>query len=277
MFRRYKWVGVLGLALTLAISAVPADAQVNATLVLKSGERTTGQLLDHGGVGFTIRVSGEDRRIPTDQVAVVEFTRGDMTEADWAKVSGGTHAVWLRNGEVITGQFYDIGGTAPLNITFKTGAGDRHFSSDEIARIVLARTPNAAATTGTQAAPAAPTTGGGGFVVPAQQQWTSTGLQVRRGEWLTFNTSGEIDLGNADKARAAGSTQQRLAAGAPVPSAFAGALIGRIGNGPAFVIGDRTTMQMPQAGTLFLGINDDHTADNAGEFRVEIQRGRTRR
>jgi hypothetical protein len=30
---------------------------------------------------------------------------------------------------------------------------------------------------------------------------------------------------------------------------------------------------MPAGGVLFLGINDDHLADNAGEFRVQVQGG----
>ena len=113
MAQRFKWLGALTLA-ALGLAVVPAEAQVNATIVSKSGERTSGQLLDHGGVGFTIRVNGEERRIPTNQVAIVEFTGGPMSAADWTKVSEGSHAVWLKSGEVVTGQFYDIGGTAPL-------------------------------------------------------------------------------------------------------------------------------------------------------------------
>nr|MBA3296167.1 hypothetical protein [Acidobacteriota bacterium] len=59
----------------------------------------------------------------------------------------------------------------------------------------------------------------------------------------------------------------------------AGALIARVGNGEAFAIGNQTTVTMPAAGQLFLGINDDGFEDNAGEFRVEIARsgGRNRR
>lgn len=274
MSQRFKWLGALTLAALGLVVAVPAEAQVNATIVSKSGERTTGQLLDHGGVGFTIRVNNEERRIPTDQVAIVEFSGGAMSAADWAKVAEGSHAIWLKSGEVVTGQFYDIGGTAPLNITLKTSSGDRQFSSNDIARIVLARTADAVATTGGQTAQT-PSTPGGGFVVSAQQQWTSTGLQVRRGEWLTFNASGQVQLSSdsGDTATPAGSTRQRNpVAGAPLTNAPAGALVGRVGNGPAFLIGGRDRVRMTENGTLFLGVNDDHTGDNSGEFRVEIQR-----
>jgi hypothetical protein len=58
-----------------------------------------------------------------------------------------------------------------------------------------------------------------------------------------------------------------------VPSALAGALVGRIGpNGQPFGIGSGVSVPMPAAGQLFLGINDDGLDDNQGEFRVDITR-----
>jgi hypothetical protein len=55
----------------------------------------------------------------------------------------------------------------------------------------------------------------------------------------------------------------------------AGALIGRVGQGRPFGIGDqRQSLGMPGAGPLWLGINDDNCGDNRGEFRVQITRQR---
>ena len=51
-----------------------------------------------------------------------------------------------------------------------------------------------------------------------------------------------------------------------------GALIGRIGNGAPFGIGNQTNVPMPASGMLFLGVNDNNFDDNSGEFRVEITR-----
>jgi hypothetical protein len=261
----------------LAVAAIAyvgvAQAQENATLTLKSGERISGQLLDHGGVGFTIKVNNEERRIPTNDVAVVDFTGGSMSAADWARVSGGQHVIWLRNGETVTGQFYDIGGTTPLRITVKTANGERELSSSEVARIVLDRTDAAvnatttAATTGTSQA-------GTGIVVSGRQPWTSTGIMVRRGEVVTFNTTGEVRVGPGgdDVANPAGVQGGRTATGTPIPSSIVGALIGRIGNGQPFGIGNQTSVPMPASGMLFLGINDNNFDDNSGEFRVEITR-----
>src|SRR5689334_16866690 len=99
--------------LALAILALPlsgALAQESATLTLRSGEKVTGQLEDLGGVGFTVRVNGDQRRIPQNDVAVIDFGGSTMSDADWAKVPEGEQRVILKSGEVINGQLTDIGG-----------------------------------------------------------------------------------------------------------------------------------------------------------------------
>jgi hypothetical protein len=262
----------------LAIAAIAfmgvAQAQNHATLTLKSGERISGDLIDLGGVGFTIKVNNEERRIPVNDVAVVDFTGKTMSAADWARVASGQHLVWLRNGETVTGQLYDIAGSTPKTIVLKTDGGERKLLSSEIDRIVLARTDAAATALGPAATTGSGAATGSGLVVSAKTPWTSTGLVVRRGEVLTFNTTGEIMLGPNpdDVATSAGVKAGRMAANAPLPQSLAGALIGRIGNGQPFGIGNQTSIVMPAAGRLFLGINDDNFNDNSGEFRVEITR-----
>ncbi|MCA1648750.1 MAG: hypothetical protein LC753_00280 [Acidobacteria bacterium] len=263
------------LAIAVAALTLPglAQAQENATLVLRSGERVSGQLIDFGGVGFTIKVNGQDRQIPTNDVSVIDFTSGTMSDADWAKLNAGEQLVWLKSGQTVNGQLYDISGTTPLKIIFKTSGGDREFSSAEIGRIVLSR----------PASTAVPTTGvkvpdGQGIVVSAQQQWTPTGLTVRKGEVITFTTTGDVQLSTdaSDLAGSAGSKTGRNAQSAPIPGALAGALIARIGNGRPFPIGDQTSVPMPESGQLFLGINDDDLNDNQGGFRVDVKRASRR-
>ncbi|HVL67280.1 MAG TPA: hypothetical protein VM364_08450 [Vicinamibacterales bacterium] len=256
-----------------------ASAQENATVTLRSGERLTAQLVDLNAGGFVLRVNGEERKVPTSDVAVIDFAGGNMTDADWARVTGGQHMVWLRSGETLTAELVDIGGTSPLRITVRADGGTRDLSSNEITRIVLAR-PSAAAAPATGTTGQLPSTTGSGLVVSARQQWTPTGITVRRGEVLTFNSTGQIQLSNDsnDIATVAGSKAGRYPAGnAPLPNVLAGGLIGRIGNGQPFAIGDQTSIPMPAAGVLFLGVNDDHLNDNVGEFRVEISRGGRRR
>lgn len=265
--------------LALAVAALVtglASAQENATLIMKSGERISGQLVDFGGTGFHIRVNGQDRKVRTNEVAVVDFAGGNMTAADWDRVTGGTHVIWLRNGQTINGQFYDISGRTPLKITVKTDSGDREFTSSEISRIALAPMASGAG--------AAPTTGstvpeGQGIAVPGNQQWTATGLTVRSGEVLTFQTTGEVRYtpDPNEVAGPAGSKAQHKIGGAPLPQDFAGALIARVGNGQPFAIGNQTSVPMPASGQLFLGINDDNVSDNQGGFRVNITRSNRRR
>ena len=262
----------------LAIAAVAsvgvAQAQENVTLILKSGERLSAQLIDHGGVGFTVKVNNAERRIPTNDVAVIDFTGRNLTNEDWNKVSGGNHIAVLRSGQTVAGQFYDIGGTTPLRITMKTADGERDLQSSEVATIILGRTDAAVAATSGSGSTGSTSSAGGAIVVNGNQQWTSTGITVRKGERLTFNTSGEIRLGGGDEvAQPAGATSGRKAAGTPLSNQIVGALIGRIGqNGQPFGIGNLNSVVMPEAGMLFLGINDSNVADNSGEFRVQITR-----
>ena len=274
MFKR----SIIALAVAATAYAGIAQAQENATLTLRSGEKISAQLIDLGGVGFTVRINGQERQIPTNDVAVIDFTGGAMSNEDWAKVAAGQHVIWLRSGETITGNLYDIGGTTPLRLTLHTPSGERVVGSNEVARIVLARTDAAVAgTTGGSPANLAPATGTG-IVVSARQAWTPTGITVRRGDVLTFNTTGEIQLsGDAtDVAGSAGAKSQRYAPNSPLPRNFAGALIARVGSGQPFPIGNQTRVTMPANGQLFVGINDDGFEDNVGEFRVEIGRA-TRR
>jgi hypothetical protein len=269
--------------LALSVAALTftgvAQAQENATLTLRSGDKVSGQLEDLGGVGFTMRVNGAERQIPTNDVAVIDFTGNNMTDADWARINDGTQTVVLRNGDTVTGSLYDIGGSSPLKITFRTSSGDREFSSRDIGRIILARPNNAVATSGTNAQ-LAPATGSGVSVSP-RQAWTSTGLTLKKGEVLTLNTTGEVQLSgdSNDIAGSAGSKTGRRATSSQMPGVPAGALLGRMGaNGQPFPLGNATTLTVPADGVLFLGVNDDGFDDNQGEFRVEITRnGTTRR
>jgi len=268
MFKRT----ILALSVAALTFTGVAQAQENATLTLRNGDKITGQLVDLGGVGFTVKVNGADRNIPTNDVAVIDFAGGTMTDADWNRVNGGDQVVWLKSGETVNGQLYDISGTSPLKITFKTASGERQFSSSEIGRIVLSRPSSAVATSGT-ANLQAPT--GNGISVSAKQPWTATGLTVRKGETLNFNATGEIQLSTDtnDISSAYGAKSGRKASNSPLPQVLAGALIGKIGpNGQPFPIGTGVPVTVPAAGQLFLGINDDGFDDNAGEFRVDITR-----
>jgi hypothetical protein len=261
---------VLSACCAAALLFTSVAAQSSATLTLRSGEKVSGDLVDLGGVGYTIRVSGNERHIAQNDVAVIDFTGGTMSDADWAKFTG-TPQIVLRNGQTIDGSLYDIGGATPLRLSIRTNSGERDLSSNEVARIVISRPDNVA--TGTAGA-AATAPVAGAITVHANQPWTSTGITVKRGQRVTFTTTGEVQLSDnaADVATADGAKDHRLAANAPLKAVAAGTLIGRVGNSSPFPIGSNSTaITMPANGVLYLGINDDGFGDNRGNFQVIVR------
>ena len=108
--------------------------------------------------------------------------------------------------------------------------------------------------------------------VNAQQRWTDTGLNVRAGDVMTFQSSGEIRMSDdtGDTATPAGSRRGRTAPDAPILNQSAGALIAKIGDYSPMFIGNRGSVTVPVSGRLYLSVNDDHLPDNAGEFTVTV-------
>jgi len=273
--------------LAVAVAALPlsgvALAQESATITMRSGDKVSGELMDLSGVGFTVKVNGTERQIPTNDVAVIDFGGSSMGDADWTKVPGNRPMVLLKNGETVNGRLVDIGGSSPLRLTLQTRSGNRDVSSSEVSHIILARPSNAPASTSSSSqssnANLAAATGSGLTVSP-RQAWSAIGITVRKGESIHFNATGEVQLSgdSNDVATPFGSKSGRKAANAPLPNVLAGALIGRIGaSGQAFAIGSGVSVPMPEAGQLFLGVNDDGFDDNRGEFRVEMLRTNQRR
>ena len=285
MRRLMSFTAVPALAVFSLAAAPSAEPQVQATVVMKSGERHSGTNPRHrpDKGEFALRKSmAEEFRVPGDTVAYIDF--GGTPDVD-PQISGSQYAAVLRNGTVYRGQLIEMGHTNPSDtsseylVIFRDDKGQEHrWPSGQVGRVYF----SGGATTGTSGGgnTTASTAGSGsGLVVSAKQQWTPTGITVRRGETLTFNTTGQIQLstdGN-DTAMPAGAKNARYAANAPLPRELAGALIGRIGpNGQPFGIGNLSTVTMPAAGALFLGINDDDLNDNTGEFRVQITRSSRR-
>ena len=265
-------------ALSIAAFAVAstASAQENATLTLRSGERLSGQLMDLGGVGFTVRINDQERRIPANDVAVIDFTGAGTSQSDWDRLSSGPFAV-LKDGQIVTGQLTDIGGSSPLRLSFSVNGANRDIQSNAVARIVLAR-PNDAPSTSLPSTPATDgAIGTNGIMVPARQRWTATGLTVRRGETLTVSATGEIRFAAGADAKASANGSSQRAADNPLPNATTGTLIGRVGNGQPFAIGSQASFQAPAAGQLFLGVNDTNLDDNDGSFQVQVRQSAVRR
>jgi hypothetical protein len=251
-----------------------AFAQESATLTLRNGDKVSGQLIDLGGVGYTVNVNGTERHIPQNSVAVVDFTGGTMSEADWAAFTG-TSKVVLRNGQSFDGSLYDIGGTSPLRLTIRTGNGEREVASSEVARIVMARPDNVAVATSGNTGIANTPSVAGAVTVNANQPWTSTGISVKKGQRINLAITGDVQLSDDvnDVANAFGSKSGRTIANGLIKNGPAGALVGKMGaNGAAFPIGGATYIVAPADGVLFLGVNDDGFGDNRGNYQVVVSK-----
>ncbi len=109
------------------------------------------------------------------------------------------------------------------------------------------------------------------IIVDSRQEWTDTGMFVNAGDLVTFRAQGTILMttGADDRATPAGSLTGRTASNSPRPDQRAGTLLLRIGNAME-AAGASGTFRARTSGRLYLGVNDDHFADNSGEYRVVL-------
>ncbi len=182
--------------------------------MLSSGEHVSGELVDFGASGFTVRVGGQTRTLGMGQVAVIDFTGGSSFPANEVDQAGGEHLLVLSSGQLIKGRLVDVGGTAPLRITFAHNGSNHDYMSNGVARIYFARPGRASRPF--QAASRRPTASRrprAGCASPATAGWVNTGLMVSQGQTLLFNTTGEVRLSAAsdDVAGPAGSKKGRYA------------------------------------------------------------------
>jgi hypothetical protein len=108
----------------------------------------------------------------------------------------------------------------------------------------------------------------------AKTPWTDSGLDVREGQVLYFDThGGDIQWRRGAHARAGGDPDGPYSPRRPVPGRPVGALIAKVGNNSNdyFFIGDQDgPVRVRASGRLFLGINDENLSDNQGAFRVTV-------
>jgi hypothetical protein len=109
-------------------------------------------------------------------------------------------------------------------------------------------------------------------MVVANVPWTDTGIDLRAGQNVYFEASGEIRWGPNRRARPNGEQNSPNNPARPMPNRPGASLIGRTGDGnDYFFIGDdRSGARVRSPGRLFLGINDDVLQDNTGYFTVVV-------
>jgi len=106
--------------------------------------------------------------------------------------------------------------------------------------------------------------------VSATTDWNDTGIEVRAGQSIAFEATGEVRWGRDRRDGPAGEKNSPYNQARPLPNRPGAALIGRVGN-DVFYIGDEGgAIRVRNSGRLQLGINDEYLADNSGSFRVTV-------
>jgi hypothetical protein len=276
---------VTTMALVACAAGYVLAAAERATFILTDGERKSGPVVFHtparenlingmlnlGGEG------GQEQTFPVDQVAVIDFVGGEPSPTELQSLPPSGQMLAMRGGQMEQGQFVNLIGGDTVRWRGQNGAV-RDIPINQVSRIYLnpqsARTvfnyagpSGVVGTTGQMNAPAP-----GEIRVYANQPWNNTGITVRRGDRVSFRTSGQIVFGQSPGQTAGPDGNDRwYNQNYPVPVAAVGALIGKVGTSAPFPIGSNTQpIAMPADGQLMLGVNDNELGDNSGFFSVFI-------
>src|SRR5579863_7404117 len=124
------------------------------------------------------------------------------------------------------------------------------------------------------------------IIVPGNQAWVDTGIDVKAGQPLTIVGKGRVIIGKMQNAT--GDAEHEVGPQGtffyddrysqvrfPLPAAGNGpapcfCLVGRIGHGPVLYIGGERSWTPEQTGRLWLGINDFDVSQNVGDFYAEV-------
>ncbi|HYN08547.1 MAG TPA: hypothetical protein VES67_14285 [Vicinamibacterales bacterium] len=263
------------------LGAALVSASADVTFVLKNGDRVSGQLVYRHTADFTVVRDGREQTYPSDNIALIQFTGGDPSRNELEQLPNvdhnpnelERHVFVFRNGNIMRGKLHDI-----VDNWFDFDAqqgGRRKHDLSELARLYF-NPASARRVYNFDSRPNEQSSGagsGGEIRVEANQAWTSTGINVNRGERIAFEASGDIKIGPNVSAGLGGNPDLARRMSYPVRSMAAGGLIGRVGNGAPFPIGsNREAIVMPAAGELRLGVNDDRFTDNSGWFTVRVIR-----
>jgi hypothetical protein len=106
--------------------------------------------------------------------------------------------------------------------------------------------------------------------VSATVEWTDTGVQVRSGQTIYFQASGQVRWGRDRRDGPEGENNSPFNQARPLPNRPGAALIGRIGGDIFFIGAGQGPIRVRNSGRLELGINDEYLQDNSGSFRVMV-------
>jgi Ca2+-binding EF-hand superfamily protein len=113
-------------------------------------------------------------------------------------------------------------------------------------------------------------TSGRSIAVGGDRQWVDTGIDLRAGDQVSINASGQIRVARDGGLMSAAGVASGRTEGATIPTANVGGLVARFGNSAPLFIGESRTFRSARSGRLYLGVNDSFFDDNTGQFNVTV-------
>jgi hypothetical protein len=271
----------------VACAGVYAYAAERATFILTDGQRKSGEVVFHtparenlinGNLNLGVG-NGKEETFAENQVAVIDFAGGQPGSHELQALPASGHLLALRDGKIEQGRFVNLIGGDTVRWQDQNG-GSRDIPINQVSRIYL--NAQAARTAFNYTGPAATAVATSGTLEPgavrvdANQQWSDTGVIVKKGDRVAFRATGQVNFGESPGMTAGPDGNGNLKrATYPVPVMPVGGLIGKVGNSAPFPIGSNTQpIVMPADGRLMLGVNDDEIGDNSGFFSVVVTKQR---
>lgn len=246
----------------LSAAEDPIDRKPLVTVKLKDSstlEFKFDTITDKEVIGLD-RTTLKPIRLPRSKVLSINF-QSEQTP----KLRVGVEGVVLTDGTVVKGRIVAIDEDT-ITLRPPGNAKDEVVERSKVAIIELSTTPAAGHTQ--------PPGTGKQIIVPANQPWTDTGIDVKEGDriWVIVPENAFIACGpQAPQTNADGVNPLVPDTNRPLPDVKACALIGRVGNDLTRIGLIRTPIVAQNDGRLYLGINDHQFNDNSGQWIVTVK------
>lgn len=113
---------------------------------------------------------------------------------------------------------------------------------------------------------------GPGVTIPGNQAWTDTGKYLNAGDEVRITASGAVSMGGGwtPFPPSGKNPDCGTLGGFPAGELPCWSLIGRVGDGPIFEVGNGRKIAAQNSGELLLGVNDNILGDNTGNWYATI-------
>jgi hypothetical protein len=176
----------------------------------------------------------------------------------------------LRDGSRVQGELISIrNGTIEFEERRNYGSGRTlRFDRDEVVRIEFENNRNTSDSSNSFGRPSGMREKQ--IIVSGDVDWNDAGIDVRAGQTVYFQATGQVRWGKDRRDGPAGERNSPSNPNRPMGNRNAAALIGKVGNDMFFIGDDTGAIRIRNSGRLHLGVNDDVLTDNSGNFRVVV-------